>query len=906
MKQEPNDVLLDEALEAVRRDEPSAEALDAASARVLERLKAAAAVGTAAETASAQAELAKMDTCEEIQAQLPAYVAGTLPEARAMLIEDQVKNCLSCRRALKAIREGRPMDAPAPLEVPEDRTWWRIGAVAAGLLGLLFGGWLFSGGAWPGAQSDLFEVQSIEGQLFHMSDAGQVRLQPGDWIDGREEVRTAKGSRAIVRLADQSLVEINERTSFEVTRRRTGHQIRVRRGDIIVEASEQGSGSLGVSTEECLVSVKGTIFSVSHGAKGSRVSVIEGEVEVNHGRANTALLPGDQLATRAQLASLPFESELSWSQNADEYLAMLEEFRELRQGLNQLMAATTTRYSSSLLDLVPADTSVYVALPNPTATFADAYALLRERVAANPTYYAWMQELDASGIGSSLDELVSHVRELSEYLGDETVVAMAPAVDDFGLPVVLSEVSDPLGFRAALEDKFERLLEEAQIDGDDVPTLAFVDDPSTSVGTDGDLYVWVGPDVMVATPSLAALQQVYAATTGGNPFVGSGFHSALREGYTDGAQFVAGIDFAIIWDEITGNAESEEAMALAMTGFSSARYLIVDRQQDEQRAHTAATLSFDGSRQGMASWLASPAPVASLDFFSPDTTFVGAGLSRDPAELFDEVFGLLLATNEDARSTLDQIEAETGIAVRDDLLASLGGEVAFGVDGPALPTPSWKIALEVYDEGTLQYVIETMVQRANDKMLEEGIQSSVALTSNDVDGVTYYQVNGEVDGIGELGLGAEVHYVYDGGYLIAAPSRALLDRALTIRDSGVNVVTAPEFRELLPTDGYIDFSAVAFNRIGEMVAGVLDRVPMPEGLTPEQEDQAQALISEMTEDAGPSLYLVYGEDDRIRVVSNSPSLTPFEGLGSMFGLGAMFAGSLDAPDAAAASTSANI
>ena len=65
------------------------------------------------------------------------------------------------------------------------------------------------------------------------------------------------------------------------------------------------------------------------------------------------------------------------------------------------------------------------------------------------------------------------------------------------------------------------------------------------------------------------------------------------------------------------------------------------------------------------------APVASLDFFSPDTTFVGAGLSRDPAELFDEVFGLLLATNEDARSTLDQIEAETGIAVRDDLLASL-------------------------------------------------------------------------------------------------------------------------------------------------------------------------------------------------------------------------------------------
>lgn len=901
--QDPNDLLLDEAVDAVRRDEPSAEALDAASARVLERLQAAAAATVVAAESNEQA---RMDDCEGLQAQLPAFVAGTLPAARSVLIEDHVRHCLSCRRVLKAVREGRPVDAPAPLAVPEDQTWWRIGAVAAGILGLIFGGWFFSRGAWPGAQSDLFEVQSVEGQLFHMSDAGQVRLQPGDWIDGREEVRTAKGSRAVVRLADDSLVEINERTSFEVARRRSGHQIRVRRGDIIVEASEQGSGSLGVSTEECLVSVKGTIFSVSHGAKGSRVSVIEGEVEVNHGRENTALLPGDQLATRAQLAALPFENALSWSQNADEYLAMLEEFRELRQGLNQLMAATATRYSSSLLDLVPADTSVYVALPNPTATFADAYSLLRERVAANPAYYAWMQELDASGIGASLDELVSHVRELSEYLGDETVVAMAPSADDFGLPIVLSDVEDALGFRTALEDKFERLLEEAQIDGDDVPTLAFVDDPQSFAGGEGDLYVWVGSDVMVATPSLDALLQVYAATTGGNPFVGSGFHSALQGGYTDGAQFVAGIDFAIIWDEITGNAESDEAMALAMTGFSSARYLIVDRQQDEERAHTAATLSFDGSRQGMASWLSSPAPVASLDFFSPDTTFVGAGLSRDPAELFDEVFGLLLTTDPEARSTLDRIEAETGIAVRDDLLASLGGEVAFGVDGPALPTPSWKIALEVYDEGTLQYVIETIVQRANDKMVEEGIQSSVALTSSDVDGVTYYQLNGEVDGIGELGLGAEIHYVYDGGYLIAAPSRALLDRALTIRDSGVTVVTSQEFRELMPTDGYIDFSAVAFNRIGEMVAGVLDRVPMPEGLTPEQEDQAQALISEMTADAGPSLYLVYGEDDRIRVVSNSPSLTPFEGLGSMFGLGAMFAGSMEASDAAAATTSANI
>ena len=899
------DALFDRTVEDIKSDTPDSQTLDAAAARVLARVAESHSDSSPVASISAEAQqgdavATAMDGCDDIQAQLPAFVAGTLPEARKVLVQDHVRHCLPCRRILKAVREGRPVDmAQPPVSTDSELTWWRAGAVAAGLLGLIFGGWFFARGSWPGAQDDLFQVQSVEGQLFHMSDAGQIKLQPGDWIDGREEVRTGKGSRAVVKLADDSLVEINERTSFEVMQRRSGQQIRVRRGDIIVEASEQGSGSLGVSTEECLVSVKGTIFSVSHGAKGSRVSVIEGEVEVNHGREQTSLLPGDQLATRAKLSALPFENELSWSQNADEYLVMLEEFKAIRQGLNQLMASTATRYSSSLLDLVPEGTSVYVALPNPTATFADAYSLLRERMATNPTYYAWWQQLDDAGFATQLDDLVGHVRELGEYLGDETVVAFAPSTTEFGTPIVLSEVEDALGFRVALEDKFEALMEQAQLDGDDVPTVTFVDDPGGFTGSTGDLLVWVDDSVMAATTSLSALQQVEAAVEGGNAFVGSGFHTALGEGYTDGAQFVAGIDFAIIWNEIADGAGGEEAAALAMTGFSSARYLIVDRQQDEDRAHTAATLSFDGSRQGMASWLAQPAPVASLDFFSPDTTFVGAGLSRDPADLFDEMFGLLLAADPEARSSFDEIEAETGIRVREDLLASLGGEIAFGIDGPALPTPSWKVAVEVYDESTLQYVLETIVQSANSKMAEEGVEGQIEIDRDSSGNRTYYQVSGNVAQSDQLGLGAELHYTFDGGYMIAGPSRAILDRALTIRDSGVTVVTSQEFRDLLPTDGYIDFSGVVFNRIGEMVAGVLDRVPLPDSLTEEQQQQAQSLISEMTADAGPSLYLVYGEEERIRVVSNSSSLTPFEGLGSMFGLGAMFSNVADAAGDAA-------
>ena len=71
------------------------------------------------------------------------------------------------------------------------------------------------------------------------------------------------------------------------------------RGPIIVRAAKRRTGHLYVASGDSRVAVTGTLFSVNRGAKGTRVSVMEGEVIVEHGHRDNVLHAGDQLATHS-------------------------------------------------------------------------------------------------------------------------------------------------------------------------------------------------------------------------------------------------------------------------------------------------------------------------------------------------------------------------------------------------------------------------------------------------------------------------------------------------------------------------------------------------------------------------------------------------------------------------------
>ncbi len=120
----------------------------------------------------------------------------------------------------------------------------------------------------------------------------------------------------MVRLGDGSVIEMKDRSEFSLTKNSQGTTIHLNRGAIVVEAAKQDKRHLFVDTGDSHVSVTGTVFSVNSGTKGSRVSVIEGEVHMDHAGNERVLRAGEQATTNASIERVPVKDEVAWSRKA--------------------------------------------------------------------------------------------------------------------------------------------------------------------------------------------------------------------------------------------------------------------------------------------------------------------------------------------------------------------------------------------------------------------------------------------------------------------------------------------------------------------------------------------------------------------------------------------------------------
>ncbi len=916
-----------ETAQAIAAERPAADVEDAAAERARQAL-AAAAAGEAAGTETPDASIdanSTLTSCADYQARMPALVAGTLPEAQRLLVEDHARECIPCRKHLQAVRAGRAVsDAPGGPAAPA-----RVGryyAAAAAVVGVAVAGvWLSQRVLLP-PQDGIVQVRSVDGRMFMAGDergADLVPLGPGDAVDGGDRIRTGAGSRAVLELADGSRVEAAGLTTFRVDARRSGHRVRVDRGSVIVQAAQQENGSLIVSTEEMLVAVKGTIFAVTHGVKGSRVSVIEGEVEVEKGRERHSLLAGDQFRSRPTLVAMTLQEEVGWSQDADRYLALLEEFKSLRSELNQLMGAAPARHSTRLLDLMPADTKIYVAMPNAPATLSDLFALVRSRVEASDLFAEWWSEFEASGAVGTIDDVIGLLGELGETMGDETVVALAGGIaDNTARPLMVTEVSDAAALREALEGHLEELGDAMGEEG----TPVIVDDLDAAEESDGALLVWIADDLAAASPSLAALRTVAANRDGAaNPFVGSRLHGRLAERYAAGAELLAAVELATVVAELADSEEADgddgdgddgDANGFAFSGLDRVEDLVASRTQDGDRANVTATLSFDGERSGMVSWLSEPGTNGALDFFSPDASFVTAGVIEDPLTIYDEFLEFIAGLGGEMDAPPAEIESELGMSIRTDFLEHLGGEYAAGIDGPVLPRPTWKAVASVYNAEGLQSSIETLIEKANDRLAAGGVGAAATLEEQESGGRTVYRLAvaiDDADGDGEeadegddedslegvlesLVETPEIFFTYFDGYMVSASSVATIDTAIRYRGSGASLTSSQQFLDLLPENGYADFSAVVYNRLAETAGELFDLLPT-EVVGDEQQAVVQAIEESITSQ-GPSLYTVYAGRSEIVVTSSGPSLLAFAGLGPLLGIPTLLEG-LESMDEAA-------
>src|SRR5262249_9356505 len=138
--------------------------------------------------------------------------------------------------------------------------------------------------------------------------------------------------------------------------------------------------------------------------------------------------------------------------------------------------------------------------------------------------------------------------------------------------------------------------------------------------------------------------------------------------------------------------------------------------------------------------------------------------------------------------------SELGLDLRNDLASALGGDITIALDGPVLPTPSWKAIIEVNNSGALQLAIEKLIQDANREIAKSNQPGpGLQLTQEQSGGRTFYTVHTQ-----EGAISTDYNYVYADGYILIAPSRALLMAALQTHADGTSLARSATFRSILP------------------------------------------------------------------------------------------------------------
>ena len=836
----------DEIVESIRADEPSQAEITASA----DRLRAS--LGLNAQLSASSIHI---ESCAGFQALIPAYLAGGLPKETALLLEDHSRECIPCRRALIAARTPKAVPAPTVASTrPAYRRWAAAAAVAAVAVLGAYTAWqaipLFGG-------DPQLKVMRVDGTLYQVTAGAMVPLRPGMTISAKNPIRTTKDGGALVMMDDGSRVELRDRTELTVAKRRDGSTVRLAGGAIIVEASPQGSGHLDVRTEDCLVAVKGTIFSVNAGMKGSRVSVVEGAVRVAADGRESLLKPGDQISTSDAVTAISVGDEISWSKDAARYTQLLNELASLRKDLNLRVPNPGLRYSSRLLDKMPDGTILYAAIPNLTEALVTAKTVFEEHIAQSGALQAWWDEhMSSPEHKQAMDEAFEKIKTLGSQLGDEIVIALTQGPDGVVRgPILMSEVKDKSEFRATLVKEMKGVNTEGaslKFDGSVVKIEFSHPVNGAKRGAKSGRASRATTAAVSSTWEASALRQKLAATS------------------ADGTSWVFAVDLkemlaAALEQAREQGRDVEELQARwERMGVLDANSLIIERTENPEGADLHAELSFDQARRGLAAWLAAPAPLAAAEFISPDAAFAAAAVVKRPELLIAEALSWL---GPEASESLGHAEALESLRA---LAATLGGDVAFALDGPVLPVPSYKVAIEVYDTARFQAEFTALVARLNDQLAAKGEPGRVVIEAEDSGNRTGWVVrftDPEVEAFGGV-----MHYTFADGYLIAAPSRVLIDRAIEQRANAYTLARSAAFTALLPTDGHVNVSAFVWEHLGPTIGPLAAKVG---GLVATEDMKS---LEAMAAESHPRLVTAYAEDDRIVIGCRGG-----EGLGSMLG-----------------------
>ncbi|HSU60975.1 MAG TPA: FecR domain-containing protein [Bryobacteraceae bacterium] len=844
---------LDQVIADMRGEQPNDEAVRQAAKRVFRNVF---------DSAYLPERVARIKGCADFQALLPGYLGKTLSDARVSLLEDHIGQCVDCRRAL---REARTADRGQPhtperrpvARVRKTRSWLPLAVAASLTVGIAVGITGAFNGLLPGQHAIRATVVSVQGTLYRVSDFGSSLLEAGALIRNGEELRTAKGSRAILRLANGAQVEMNERSDVSVSRGWRGTSVDVERGHIIVNAADRGQKTFFVAAGDMRVPVKNAVFSLNRGTKGSRIAMAKGFARVTDSAGTFELNAGQQRSTDYRLINASLTTEFAWSSNADYYLTLLNELSALQTQI-QSIPGPDLRYASKLAGYLPENTVVYAAVPNVGGTLSEVKRIFEQRLSESEVLREWWQRQPASRNGE-LDQAFTEMSAISQYLGNEIVFSVVnSAPHEYSQPVFLAETA-----RSGLREYLEQHAPAGLRVIDATSSAASV---APSKAKDG-LFVSFAGDLVVASPDLKQVQGIAHRVTdpGAASLAQTPFYARLAQSYKAGVGYLLAINMEQMVSNSVNNPKE------VPPGFQNAQYLVLEKRDLAGKTEMRASLSFAGAREGVASWLGAPGPMGSLDFVSPDASFAASFVMKDPRMVMQELLTYTSQSDAHAAERLSKMQEQLGVNLADDVAASFGGDATFAIDGTLLPVPAWKFAAEVYNAAQLQQTITTFVEHFNQHA--DANTGKFALSSEEVNGRTFYSLSNN------KAPNLAAYYTFVDGYLVAAPSEGILLQAIHNRQAGYTLASSAAFQSQLPDDSYTNFSAIIYHHIGKSLSAIADQFKGSNALTAAQRQSLSALLA----NTAPGLICVYGEPNRIVAASKS-SFLGFD-LGTLAGIG---------------------
>jgi len=549
--------------------------------------------------------------------------------------------------------------------------------------------------------------------------------------------------------------------------------------------------------------------------------------------------------TAAQKSAKPPSAETQWPQQMSAYSGLLPELGNLTEKFQRELKYPIPRGQSHLLPLLPESTVFYAAFPNYGDVAHQALEIIRQERKTRPALRDWWQQGGPTGPGPMAEDAIEKFYELSQYVGDEIVVAGAMNGKEAPSIAIVAEVKKP-GLKIALRlAVMELAIKNKDFANSKQPGMRVLDQQELAAATDGpahELIVLVRPDVVIGAFDLATLRNFNARLDSKREeFLSTPFGQRIEQAYQGGASILGALDL----QKMLGQAPipAAQRQTFQRTGFAEMKYLVWEHKGVETAPAGQAELSFTGPRHGIASWLGAPRDLDSLDFVSPKTLFALTLVLKNPSQVFDDIQELASASNPKALATMDQMQQGLGFNLKNDLFKYLGGEITLNVDNPTGPAPEWKAILQVSDPGHLQATLTRLLATAG--MREQ--------RSSDGE-LTYHSLP-----VPNPNKPMEVSYTFVDGYWVIGSSQKTVREAVRMHRAGESLAKSQSFLAALPPGHSSQASALFYEDPMAMAAMSMAK------FSPEM----AAAFSQGSKPTKPALICAYGEESAIREASTS-------------------------------------